>query len=182
MLRWQMESHKWPGSGGNSHQAPSKNGHKCRTMDRWKECTHYLGWDLHLPLHSGRIWRERCPHQRFGDNIVGSNFLALKVGRTLTFCWCHGGMFDWNRWINVFEEEDTMKKKRNEKVFCISDVKGIILSTDDINVDVKRCNGSSIKKRHGINEKLCFRITAKFGNSKRQHCSQQERKWKVAHC
>ena len=47
----------------------------------------------------------------------------------------------------MFEEEDTMKKKRNEKVFCISDVKGISLSTDDINVDVKRCNRSSIKKK-----------------------------------
>ena len=76
----------------------------------------------------------------------------------------------------MFEGEDTMKKKRNEKVFCISDVKGISLSTDDINVDVKRCNRSSIKKRHGINEKLCFKIIAKFGNSKRQHCSHQERK------
>ena len=86
-------------------------------------------------------------------------------------------MFDRNRWVKVFEEEDRMKKKRDEKAFCICDVKGMSFSTDDINDDVKGCNGSVIKK--GIvlmKRKLCFKITTKLGNSKRKHYSWQEEK------
>ena len=37
-------------------------------------------------------------------------------------------------------------------MFCVSDVKGICLSTNDINVDSKGHSGSSIGIRHGINE------------------------------
>ena len=52
-------------------------------------------------------------------------------------------------------------------------MKGISLSTDDINADMKGCNGSSVKKGMVLmKRKLCFKITAKLGNSKRQHCSQ----------
>ena len=47
--------------------------------------------------------------------------------------------------MKVFKEEDAVKKKRNGKAFCVSDVKGISLSTDNINVDVKGCNESSIR-------------------------------------
>ena len=112
-----------------------------------------------------------------GGRIVEGDFLPLTAGRTLAFCQCHGGMFGRNRWVKVFEEEDTVKKKRNEKAFYASDVKGISLSTDDINDDVKGCNGSAIKIGIVlIKQKLCFKITAKPGNSKRQHYSWKERK------
>ena len=73
-----------------------------------------------------------------------------------------------------------MKKKRDEKAFCINDVKGMSLSTDDINDDVKGCNGLAIKRSIVlIKRKLCLRITTKLGNSKRQHCSWQEKKNEV---
>ena len=45
----------------------------------------------------------------------------------------------------MFKGEDAMKKRENKKAFCVSDVKGICLSIDDINVDTKGCNGSSIR-------------------------------------
>ena len=73
-----------------------------------------------------------------------------------------------------------MKKKRDEKAFCINDVKGMSLSTDDINDDVKGCNGLAIKRSIVlIKRKLCLRITTKLENSKRQHCSWQEKKNEV---
>ena len=66
-----------------------------------------------------------------------------------------------------------VKKKRNEKEFCVSDANGINLSIDDINDDVKGFNGSAIKKGIVLMKRnMCFRITAKLGNSKRQHYSQ----------
>lgn len=73
----------------------------------------------------------------FCCRIVDSDFLPFTTGRTLTFHWCHGQMFDWSRWVEVFEEEDAVKKKRNEKAFCVSDVKRISLNTGDINDDMK---------------------------------------------
>ena len=53
----------------------------------------------------------------FGGRIVGSDFLSLTAGRTLTFRRCHGGMINRCGWVKVFEEEDAVKKKRNEKAF-----------------------------------------------------------------
>ena len=89
-------------------------------------------------------------------------------------------MFDRNRWVKVFKVEDTMKKKRDEKAFCLNDVKGMSLSTDDINDDVKGCNGLAIKRSIVLmKRKLCLRITTKLGNSKRQHWSWQKKKNEV---
>jgi len=77
----------------------------------------------------------------------------------------------------VFGEEDTVKRKGNEKMFCTNDGKGKSLNTDDINDDVKGCNESAIKRSIILmKRKLCFRITAKLENSKRQHYSQQDSK------
>ena len=81
----------------------------------------------------------------FGGRIIGSNFLSFMMGRALTFHRCHGGISDRSGWVKVFEEKDTVKKKRNKKAFCVSDVKGKSLSIDDINADTKGCNGSSIR-------------------------------------
>ena len=100
----------------------------------------------------------------FGGRIVGGDFLPLTVGRTFIFHRCHGGMFDRNRWVKVFKEEDMVKKKRNEMVFCISDVKGMSLSTNDM----EECKGSAVKKVNVLmKRRLCFRITTILGNSKR---------------
>ena len=55
-------------------------------------------------------------------------------------------MFSQIMWVKAFEEEDMVKKKRNEKVFCASDANGINLSTNDINDDVKGFNGAAVKK------------------------------------
>ena len=46
--------------------------------------------------------------------------------------------------MKVFEREEAVKKRENQKVFCVSDVKGICLSTN-INADTKGCNGPSIR-------------------------------------
>ena len=79
--------------------------------------------------------------------------------------------------MREFEEKDTVRKKGNEKTFCANDGKGISLSTNDNKDDVKGCNGPAVKRSIILTkQKLCFRITAKLGNSKRQHCSRQERK------
>ena len=61
----------------------------------------------------------------FGGRIVGGDFLPLTVGRTLAFRRCHGGMFGQNRWVKVFEEEDTVKKKRNENRHRINEAKTV---------------------------------------------------------
>jgi len=70
-----------------------------------------------------------------------------------------------------------VKEKGNEKMFLANDGRGISLSTNNNKDDVKGCNGSVVKRSIILmKQKLCFKITAKLGNSKRQHYSQQERK------
>ena len=66
----------------------------------------------------------------FGGRIIGGNFLPLMVGRTLAFHRRHNDIFGRNKWVRVFEEENTMKKKRNEKTICTNDGKGMSLSTN----------------------------------------------------
>ena len=59
----------------------------------------------------------------------------------------------------------------------MNDGKGKSLSTKDNKSDMKGGNESAVKRGIVImKQKLCFRITAKLGNSKRQPCSWQERK------
>ena len=51
------------------------------------------------------------------------------------------------------------------------------LSTNDNKDDAKGSNGSVAERSIVLmKQSLCLRITTKLGNSKRQHCSQQERK------
>ena len=47
--------------------------------------------------------------------------------------------------MKVYKGEEAVKKRENKKAFRVSDVKGICLSINDINTDMKRCNGSSIR-------------------------------------
>ena len=50
-----------------------------------------------------------------------------------------------------------------------------LLNTQVINVGTKGGDRSTIRKRMKLmKQRLCFKITAKLGNSKRQHCSRQE--------
>ena len=50
-----------------------------------------------------------------------------------------------------------------------------LLNTQVINAGTKGGDGSTIRKRMKLmKQRLCFKITAKLGNSKRQHCSRQE--------
>ena len=68
-------------------------------------------------------------------------------------------------------------------MFLANDGKGINLSTNDSKDDLKGCNGSATKRSIVLmKQKLCFRIIVRLGNSKRQHCSQQEIKLGGAHC
>ena len=63
-----------------------------------------------------------------------------------------------------------------EKMFVFGVRKDFLLNTNVINTGTKVYNGSAI--RRGIKllkQRLHFRITAKLGNSKRQHCSWQEK-------
>ena len=77
--------------------------------------------------------------------------------------------------MRVFEEKDTVKKKGNEKTSCANDGKGMSLSTNDNKDYVKGYNGSVVKRSIVLmKQKLCFKIIAKLGNSKGQHCSRQE--------
>ena len=49
------------------------------------------------------------------------------------------------------------------------------LNTQVINASTKGGDGSAIRKRMKLmKQQLCFKITAKLGNPKRQHCSRQE--------
>ena len=51
------------------------------------------------------------------------------------------------------------------------------LNAQVINVSTKEGDGSAIKMGMKLmKQRLCFRITAKLGNSKRQHYSRQEKK------
>ena len=65
-----------------------------------------------------------------------------------------------------------VKKKGNEKTFYTNDGKGMSLSTNDNKGDVKGSNWLAIKRSIVLMKQgLCFRITAKLGNLKRQHYS-----------
>ena len=63
------------------------------------------------------------------------------------------------------------------KEFVIKVQKDSSLNTQVINVDTKEGDGPTIKIGMKLmRQQICFRITAKLGNSKRQHCSRQEKK------
>ena len=161
----------------SSHWVPSKNRRKHRTMVQWGERTHYQGRDSFPHPRSASIQNGSIFAHDFGSRIVRGNFLPLTARRTLVFDRRYKEIFGRNRWVRMFEEEDTVKKKGNEKTFYTNDGKGMSLSTNDNKGDVKGCNGSAIKRSIVLmKQKLCFRITAKLGNLKSQHCSQQERK------
>ena len=75
-------------------------------------------------------------------------------------------------WWRGFGKEDTVRrgewKRHSERMMG----KGISLSINDNKDDVKGCNRSVVKRSIVLmKSKLCFRIIAKLGNSKRQHCS-----------
>ena len=118
----------------------------------------------------------------FGGRIVRGNLFSFMAGRSLAFCWCHKGLFDWNRLVRMFWGRRQGEGKGNEKKLWANDGKGINLSNDSKD-DVKGCNRSVVKRSIVLmKQKLCFRITAKLGNSKRQYCSWQERKLGRANC
>ena len=57
--------------------------------------------------------------------------------------------------------------------------KDSLLNTKVINTGTKGSDGSAIRKWMKLmKQRLCFRITTKLGNSKRQHCSRLEKKKK----
>ena len=83
--------------------------------------------------------------------------------------------------MGVFEEEEEEvekkgKKKRvlgRKKEFVFGLQSDSLLNTHVINAGTKGGDGSAIKKRMKLMKQLlCFKITTKLGNSKRQHCSQ----------
>ena len=66
-----------------------------------------------------------------------------------------------------------------KKEFVFETRRDSFLNTQVINADTKEGNGSAIKMGMKLmKQRLCFRITAKLGNSKRQHYSRQEKKKK----
>ena len=64
-----------------------------------------------------------------------------------------------------------------KKEFVFETQRDSFLNAQVINADTKEGDGSTIKRGMKLMKRwLCFRITAKLGNSKGQHCSWQEKK------
>ena len=81
-----------------------------------------------------------------------------------------------------FREDETVKGKEKKKLWK-NDEKEKKEETKDNKSDVKGSNESAVKRSIVLmKRRLCFRITAKLRNSKRQVCSWQERKQGGAHC
>lgn len=51
------------------------------------------------------------------SRIIGDNLFSLMARRTLAFCRRHGAAVDRNKWMIVFESENTVKKVKKGKVF-----------------------------------------------------------------
>ena len=67
-----------------------------------------------------------------------------------------------------------------KKEFVFETRRDTFLNAQVINAGTNEGDGSAIRMRMKLMKRwLCFRITAKLGNSKRQHCSQQEKKKKI---
>ena len=85
--------------------------------------------------------------------------------------------------MNVREEENGEERGMErvcflgKKEFVFETQKDSFLNAQVINANTKEGDGSAIKIGMKImKQRLCFRITAKLGNSKRQHYSQHGRK------
>ena len=64
-----------------------------------------------------------------------------------------------------------------KKEFLFETQRDSFLNAQVINAGMKEGDGSAIKRGMKLMKRwLCFRITAKLGNSKGQHCSWQEKK------
>ena len=64
-----------------------------------------------------------------------------------------------------------------KKEFVFETRRDSSLNTQVINAGTKEGDGPIIKIGMKLmRQQICFRITAKLGNSKRQHCSRQEKK------
>ena len=64
-----------------------------------------------------------------------------------------------------------------KKEFVFETRRDSSLNTQVINADTKEGDGPTIKIGMKLmRQQICFRITAKLGNSKREHCSRQEKK------
>ena len=64
-----------------------------------------------------------------------------------------------------------------KKEFVFETRRDSFLNTQVINAGTKEGDGLAIRMGMKLmKRRLCFRITAKLGNLKRQHCSQQEKK------
>ena len=70
------------------------------------------------------------------------------------------------------ERENGKRVLGRNKEFVFGLQRDSLLNTQVINAGMKGGNGSTIRKRMKLMKRqLCFKITAKLGNSKRQHCS-----------
>ena len=64
-----------------------------------------------------------------------------------------------------------------KKEFVFETQRDSFLNAQVINAGIKEGNESTISRGMKLmKRRLCFRITAKLGNSKGQHCTQQEKK------
>ena len=64
-------------------------------------------------------------------------------------------------------------ERKKEFVFGLQ--RDSLLNTQVINAGTKGGDGSAIRKRMKLmKQQMCFKIIAKLGNSKRQHCLQQK--------
>ena len=167
---------KWRATPGrvveaNNHRSPQENECGYCTTDRWGEGTRCLGRDPFLLL--GTIWFGEGNHfaHSLGRRIISNNFFPLTTGRTFIFCLWHDGI-----WMRKIDGEVLRKKtwwrERTRKFFWTNDGKGNSLSTNENKGDVKGCNGLAVKRSIVLmKQRLCFKITAKLGNSNRQHYS-----------
>ena len=113
---------------------------------------------------------------------IGDNLFSFTMGGALVFlrCYCtriwlkktNGGVWGGG---NGEERENGERVLERKKEFVFGLQRDSLLNTQVINAGMKGDNGSTIRKRMKLmKQQMCFKIIAKLGNSKKQHCSWQK--------
>ena len=136
-----------------------------------------FGFNPFPPSWSGPIRREEFHRPQFWQKDHQQQLLSPYGGRTFIFCRRHNRLFERGRWVVRFWGRWHGEEKGIKKAFWANDGKGKSLWTKDNKSDVKGGNESTAKRSIVLMKlNLCFRITAKLRNSKRQPYSWKERK------
>ena len=53
-----------------------------------------------------------------GSRRIENNIFPLIAGKALTFCRCHSVTADWNKWVKILEEGNTVNEGERKRHLC----------------------------------------------------------------